>query len=361
MRQLVMSGYSATYGYDARDERVAWVDSTEGGIHYTLRGLSNEILREVHELSGVWTWRKDYIFAGTTHIATVDSSGLTHVHKDHLGSTRVITNASGAKISEHRYWPFGEEMTVTSSPERMRFAGHERDMVTNLDYMHARYYAPFGGRFLSVDPGRDFDPAHPQRWNLYAYVRNNPVTMTDPAGREVYLYNRPVQDFPLARHVFLVVRLTGENKKPFGNRAVKGEFLIVSGMPGVSPGVKGQALVRWYTDSLESATHRIVIQSRSQSRQQFEKNVLDAFGKYQNDQHYNAQDVGGKNSNSLVSGILDAAGAKEAKPSSSELEGWVPGWNDPVKLPDVTKNDGTEEEMKELVKITSEYPPNQSP
>ncbi|KDA53244.1 hypothetical protein EG19_06580 [Thermoanaerobaculum aquaticum] len=184
MRQLVMSGYSATYGYDARDERVAWVDSTEGGIHYTLRGLSNEILREVHELNGVWTWRKDYIFAGTTHIATADSSGLTHVHKDHLGSTRVITSASGSIVSQHRYWPFGEEMTATSSPERMRFAGHERDSQTSLDYMHARYYAPFGGRFLSVDPGRDFDPSHPQSWNLYAYVRNNPVSAVDPTGKD---------------------------------------------------------------------------------------------------------------------------------------------------------------------------------
>ncbi|KDA54198.1 hypothetical protein EG19_01125 [Thermoanaerobaculum aquaticum] len=162
---------------------MAWVDSTEPGIHYTLRGLNNEILREVHELSGVWSWRKDYIFAGATHIATVDSSGTKHVHKDHLGSTRVITNASGAKLSEHRYWPFGEEMTATSSPERMRFAGHERDSQTSLDYMHARYYAPFGGRFLSVDPGRDFDPAHPQSWNLYAYVRNNPVSAVDPDGR----------------------------------------------------------------------------------------------------------------------------------------------------------------------------------
>ncbi len=179
-----MAGYSATYGYDAKDERVAWADSAEQGIGYTLRGLDNEILREVHELGGVWTWKKDYVVAGGTHIASVDSAGLTHVHKDHLGSTRVITSASGAVVSQHRYWPFGEEMTVTSSPERVRFAGHERDRLTSLDYMHARYYAPFGGRFLSVDPGRDFDLSHPQSWNVYAYVRNNPVNGTDPTGKE---------------------------------------------------------------------------------------------------------------------------------------------------------------------------------
>ncbi|BCW94312.1 MAG: hypothetical protein KatS3mg007_2206 [Thermoanaerobaculum sp.] len=183
LRQLAMSGYSATYGYDAKDERVAWTDSTEPGIHYTLRGLGGEILREVHELNGVWSWRKDYIFAGGSHIATVDSAGTKHVHKDHLGSTRLITSASGSILSQHRYWPFGEEMTVTSSPERMRFAGHERDLTSYLDYMHARYYAPFGGRFLSVDPGRDFDASHPQSWNLYAYVRNNPINAFDSTGK----------------------------------------------------------------------------------------------------------------------------------------------------------------------------------
>ncbi|MGC8817601.1 MAG: RHS repeat-associated core domain-containing protein, partial [Candidatus Hadarchaeum sp.] len=51
------------------------------------------------------------------------------------------------------------------------------------DYMHARYYASVAGRFLSVDPGRDCDPKSPQSFNLYAYVRNNPVSATDPDGR----------------------------------------------------------------------------------------------------------------------------------------------------------------------------------
>ncbi len=56
---------------------------------------------------------------------------------------------------------------------------------SGLQYMHARYYGPFGGRFLSVDPGRDFDPSHPQSWNVYAYVRNNPVNAVDADGRVV--------------------------------------------------------------------------------------------------------------------------------------------------------------------------------
>ncbi|MGC8917658.1 MAG: RHS repeat-associated core domain-containing protein, partial [Thermoanaerobaculum sp.] len=57
------------------------------------------------------------------------------------------------------------------------------DASTGYDYMHARYYASVAGRFLSVDPGRDYDPKSPQSFNLYAYVRNNPVSAVDKDGR----------------------------------------------------------------------------------------------------------------------------------------------------------------------------------
>jgi hypothetical protein len=39
------------------------------------------------------------------------------------------------------------------------------------------------GRFLSVDPGRDWDLRQPQSWNMYSYVRNNPINRIDPTGR----------------------------------------------------------------------------------------------------------------------------------------------------------------------------------
>jgi hypothetical protein len=49
--------------------------------------------------------------------------------------------------------------------------------------MHARYYSAANGKFLSVDPGRDFDVNSTQSWNLYAYGGNNPINVTDPTGR----------------------------------------------------------------------------------------------------------------------------------------------------------------------------------
>ncbi len=49
---------------------------------------------------------------------------------------------------------------------------------TGLYYYRARYYDPTVGRFISEDPigfGGGI--------NFYAYVRNDPVILTDPLGR----------------------------------------------------------------------------------------------------------------------------------------------------------------------------------
>ena len=70
-----------------------------------------------------------------------------------------------------------------------RSSGKERDAETGLDYFKARYYSGAEGRFTSPDPLgitkqklRD-----PQQWNMYSYVRNNPLRFIDPTGK--YLCN----------------------------------------------------------------------------------------------------------------------------------------------------------------------------
>ena len=63
----------------------------------------------------------------------------------------------------------------------------ERDTESGLDYFGARYYSSAQGRFTSTDPviikaNRLFDP---QRLNLYAYVRGNPLAFYDPDGKDL--------------------------------------------------------------------------------------------------------------------------------------------------------------------------------
>lgn len=66
-----------------------------------------------------------------------------------------------------------------------RFTGKERDSETGLDYFGARYYGSNMGRFMSPDPvvmmrQKLLDP---QQWNMYSYVRNNPLRLVDENGK----------------------------------------------------------------------------------------------------------------------------------------------------------------------------------
>ena len=55
--------------------------------------------------------------------------------------------------------------------------------ITGLGIYHygARFYSPKLGRFLSADSIVP-NPANPQDFNRFSYVRNNPVRYTDPSG-----------------------------------------------------------------------------------------------------------------------------------------------------------------------------------
>jgi len=76
-----------------------------------------------------------------------------------------------------------EELTGLAEGLRKKFTSHERDAETGLDYMQARYYQGLQGRFTSADPLlASGETRHPQSWNRYAYVLNNPIRLIDPNG-----------------------------------------------------------------------------------------------------------------------------------------------------------------------------------
>ncbi len=114
---------------------------------------------------------------------------------DALGNIRVITGDKGNILERHDYLPFGEECLTgpcASNPgaragQPRKFTGKERDAETGLDYFGARYYASKIGRFTTVDPVYTIQESlvDPQRWNRYAYARNNPLRFVDPDGRAI--------------------------------------------------------------------------------------------------------------------------------------------------------------------------------
>jgi RHS repeat-associated protein len=102
----------------------------------------------------------------------------------------VIENATGTACEQDiDYYPYGgEENDYCSTPvaQHYKFTGTERDSESGLDNFGARYNASTMGRFMSPDPlgGHQEDP---QTLNRYSYVRNNPLSLTDPTGLDFYL------------------------------------------------------------------------------------------------------------------------------------------------------------------------------
>jgi len=185
------------YVYDANDERIVTISATTQTRLHTLRDLANKPVREVvhDDAADTWKWSKDYVYLGSALFAAYvagepGTAPQRHYHLDHLGTPRLITDSGGYELSRHTYWPFGQE-APGSKPEptdRLRFTGHERDTdgvsaENDLDYMHARYYTPSGGKFLSVDPG-GWDFTRPQSLNRYVYASSNPIGRVDPDGRD---------------------------------------------------------------------------------------------------------------------------------------------------------------------------------
>ncbi len=157
--------------------------------YFTLRDLDGKVLRS-------WAgfdFEQDYVYRDGTLLAILYPESTSHVFPDHLGTPRLITDSAGNELAFHVYRPYGEELSVLGQDaERMKFTGHERDMGSNLtsgqddlDYMHARHYNMMVGRFLQPDPVLGV-PEAPQSWNLYSYVRGNPLAYTDPTGENVY-------------------------------------------------------------------------------------------------------------------------------------------------------------------------------
>jgi RHS repeat-associated protein len=107
---------------------------------------------------------------------------LYYMLKDHLGSASVLTDASGNVLGENRYYAFGETRLSTGTILTDKLFTGQRAM-TDLGIYHyqSRFYSPKLGRFLSADTIVP-NPANPQDYNRYAYVRNNPVRYIDPSG-----------------------------------------------------------------------------------------------------------------------------------------------------------------------------------
>jgi RHS repeat-associated protein len=185
------------YTYDAENRIVS-----TGGVTYTYDGDGNRVKKSngteywgagpMLESDTSGTLQREFIYAAGKRIARRDISGgaVYYYFTDDLGSSSVVTTAAGAIDSESDYYPYGGERayTTTLANQTYKFTGKERDSESGLDNFGARYNASSMGRFMTPDwaakpttvPYALF--GDPQTLNLYAYVRNNPVSRADVDG-----------------------------------------------------------------------------------------------------------------------------------------------------------------------------------
>jgi YD repeat-containing protein len=131
-RQLTFNGATATYVYDGDGRRVKKTDVT--GTTVFVYNAGGQLIAEY----------------GT---AAAQPNGTSYLTTDHLGSTRLVTDANGTVKARHDYLPFGEEVPTSQGIRgsvsgywavdgtRQLFTQKERDNESGLDYFLARYYS----------------------------------------------------------------------------------------------------------------------------------------------------------------------------------------------------------------------------
>jgi RHS repeat-associated protein len=169
---LLSGGVTVNYSYDAIGRRVQRSSAT-GTTKFVYDGP--DVVRDLDASNNTLV---DYLNGiGIDNKLRLTSNGISfYFLGDHLNSTRSIADASGGIVSALSYDSFGQ--LSGSSTTRYTYTGRELDGESGLFYYRARSYDSQRGRFTSEDP-LGFEAGD---LNLYAYVYNQPLRMSDPSG-----------------------------------------------------------------------------------------------------------------------------------------------------------------------------------
>jgi RHS repeat-associated protein len=236
-----------------------WKKTEQGATTYYLPGvrIENGVMRK-------------YYGSYAERVEQAGGRQLRFYHPDHLGSSSVMTDHTGAVIRRVTYFPWGQDRGVEATfTPKLQFNFKEKDAAGFYDY-GARLYNPVSGRWLSPDSVRD-------GFNPYVYVGNNPWSSIDPTGhRRQDPQNTPIdlngglvpcsadtagEKEACAAGEIVYIGETDQKSKPNG-RIVKEEY-----EPGYVPdpvSFQGQMGIRWVhgvtTRHIKTGLHTDVFQ-----------------------------------------------------------------------------------------------------
>lgn len=172
-----------TYAYDYNNKLVS-VDQTVGTYKYDALGrriaknntlfyyVGDQMVEEVADSATT-----SYLYGNNIDEALQMQKGSEtyYFHSDYQNSILTITDNNTKNTNVLSYDVYGKPVLGTFNI--LQFTGREYDLESNLYFVRFRMFHPIIGRFMSKDPMGYIDSM-----NDYAYVLNNPASLTDPFG-----------------------------------------------------------------------------------------------------------------------------------------------------------------------------------
>ena len=184
------SGSATSFAYNQADELVGFAKGTTAA-NYTYNGDGSRISKTVGATTTPFTWDTEatvplLLFDGATSylygpgglpLEQINGATLDYFHHDQLGSTTMLTSATGTKLSTFVYDSYGILKSHTgATTAALLYGGQYMDTESGLYYLQARYYDPATAQFVSVDP------LVSQTQQPYEYAGNDPTDASDPLG-----------------------------------------------------------------------------------------------------------------------------------------------------------------------------------
>jgi RHS repeat-associated protein len=181
----VSAGASTSYVYNALGQRVKKL--TGGTALYFVYDEGGHLLGEY---TGAGALVQETVWLGDTPVATLRPNGaggvnVYYVHTDHLNTPRRVSrpadnvvvwrwnsDAFGATPAESD--PDGDGISFAYG---LRFPGQYLDQESGVHYNYMRDLDPATGRYIESDP-----IGLAGGLNTYAYVKDNPISLSDPTG-----------------------------------------------------------------------------------------------------------------------------------------------------------------------------------
>lgn len=159
--------------YLADGTKLAMLDGTSSGIKYV-----GSFRYDASEPDFI-----DVAVAGGLAVPTANGWTVRYLTSDHLGSIRLVTDASGTVVAQYDYLPYGEKCWNTGLANQYKsdylYGGKESTEIFGIEgYDSVARWQTTSGTFSSPDPLMEkYYSVSP-----YAYCVGNPIIMTDPSG-----------------------------------------------------------------------------------------------------------------------------------------------------------------------------------